>query len=76
MALLTREAEERIVNLLLSEGLADVNLVTNIKAQADAAGKQVLAELRAQKLISDDMVARATAAIIGTTTELPNCLYA
>ena len=73
MALLTREAEERIVNLLLSEGLADANLVTNIKAQADAAGKQVLAELRAQKLISDDMVARATAAIIGVPyVELKN----
>ncbi len=73
MALLTREAEERIVNLLLSEGLADPSLVNNIKTAAEAAGKQVLAELIEQKLISNDMVARATAAIIGVPyVELKN----
>ena len=73
MASLTREAEERIVNLLLSEGLADPNLVANIKASADAANKPVLPELIAQKLISDDMVARATAVIIGVPyVELKN----
>ena len=73
MALLTREAEEKIVNLLLSEGLADANLVANIKAGAEAAGRQVLAELLAQNLITEDMVARATAAIIGVPyVELKN----
>lgn len=73
MALLTREAEEKIVSLLISEGLADANLVTNIKTQAEAAGKQVLAELQAQNLITEDMVARATAAIIGVPyVELKN----
>ena len=65
MALLTKEAEERIVNLLLGEGLADSNLVYAIKQQADAEGRPVLSELIAKKIISDDMVARATAAIIG-----------
>ena len=73
MALLTREAEEKIVSLLISEGLADANLVTNIKTQAEAAGKQVLTELQAQNLITEDMVARATAAIIGVPyVELKN----
>lgn len=73
MALLTKEAEERIVNLLLSEGLAEPNLVANIKAQAEAANKPVLSELISQKIISDDMVARATAAIIGVPyVELKN----
>ena len=73
MALLTREAEEKIVSLLISEGLADANLVTNIKTQAEAAGKQVLAELQTQNLITEDMVARATAAIIGVPyVELKN----
>ena len=73
MALLTKEAEDRIVNLLLAEGLADPNLVANIKAQAEAAGKPVLKELLDGKLISDDMVARATAAIIGVPyVELKN----
>ncbi len=73
MALLTKEAEERIVALLLAEGLADQTLVTNIKASAEAAGKPVLSELIAGKIISDDMVARATAAILGVPyVELKN----
>ena len=73
MALLTKEAEERIVALLLSEGLADPSLVATIKSNAAAAGKPVLSELIANKIISDDMVARATAAIIGVPyVELKN----
>lgn len=73
MATLTKDAEERIVSLLLSEGLADPNLVATIKAQAEAEGKRALAELEARKIISNDMVARATAAIIGVPyVELKN----
>lgn len=73
MATLTKEAEEKIINLLLAEGLADQNLVTEIKGQAEAEGKQALAELTARKIISEDMVARATAAIIGVPyVELKN----
>lgn len=73
MALLTKEAEERIVTLLLTEGLAEPNLVANIKAQAEASNKPVLSELISQKIISEDMVARATAAIIGVPyVELKN----
>ena len=73
MALLTKDAEEKIVNLLLSEGLADISLVTAIKQQAEPEGKSLLTELKNHKLISDDMVARATAAIIGVPyVELKN----
>ena len=73
MATLTKDAEERIVNLLLSEGLADPNLVATIKQQAIAEDKRVLTELEARKIISNDMVARATAAIIGVPyVELKN----
>ncbi|MBR2795716.1 type II/IV secretion system protein [Candidatus Saccharibacteria bacterium] len=73
MALLTKEAEEKITNLLLSEGLADANLVYKIKEEAKSKNIPVLAELIKQKLISEDMVARATAAIIGVPyVELKN----
>lgn len=64
MALLTKDAENQIVNLLLVEGLADVNQVQIIQQQAEAEGKSVLTELLSRNLISNDMVARATAAII------------
>lgn len=73
MAQLTKDAEDRIIGLLLAEGLADQKLVTAIKQQAEAAGNPVLDELKNRKIISDDMVARATAAIIGVPyVELKN----
>ncbi|MBR2725512.1 type II/IV secretion system protein [Candidatus Saccharibacteria bacterium] len=73
MATLTKEAEERIINLLLTEGLADQNLVLAIKQKAENENKPALAELIDKKIISDDMVARATAAIIGVPyVELKN----
>ena len=71
MASLTKDAENRIVNLLLAEGLADRNLVEEIKNKIQ--DKSVLTELLNNKLISEDMVARATAAIIGVPyVELKN----
>ena len=73
MALLTKDAEERIINLLLGEGLADANLVYAIKQETEAKNQPVLAELIKQRLINEDMVARATAAIIGVPyVELKN----
>ncbi len=73
MALLTKEAEERIISLLVSEGLANRNLVYQIKGEADNENKSALTELINRKIISNDMVARATAAIIGVPyVELKN----
>lgn len=73
MALLTQEAERRITDLLLSEGLADRNLVAEVQQQAESENKSVLTELKNRKVISDDMVARATAAILGVPyVELKN----
>ena len=73
MAQLTKEAENSIIELLLNEGLADRNLVGTIWQQAEAESKSALAELISHKIISDDMVARATAVIIGVPyVELKN----
>lgn len=73
MALLTKEAEEKIINLLLGEGLADPNLVQAVKEEAERENKPALSELVRRKLISDDMVSHATALIIGVPyVELKN----
>lgn len=73
MALLTKAAQAKIVDLLINEGLADANLVRSIQAEVEKNGKQILAELEAQKIISNDMVAHATAVIIGVPyVELKN----
>ena len=73
MALLTKEAEDRILNLLLSEGLADANLVYPIQQQNFSEDKSVLKELVERKIINEDMVSRATAAILSVPyVELKN----
>ena len=73
MALLTKAAQAKIVDLLINEGLAEETLVRKIQQEAEKANKPILAELVAQKIISDDMVAHATAVIIGVPyVELKN----
>ena len=72
MALLTREAEERIVNLLITEGLADSRLVFSLKNELTE-DKRILDELLSRHIINQEMIARATAAIIGVPyVELKN----
>lgn len=73
MALLTQEAEQRIIELLLNEGLADRNLINSIHQQIGAENKSLLSELINRKIINESMVARATAAILGVPyVELKN----
>lgn len=73
MALLTKEAEEKIIGLLLGEGLADPKLVNSIMEKTAQSGKSTLTELLQNKIVSGDMVSRATAAIIGVPyVELKN----
>ena len=73
MALLTKEAEIRIIDLLLGEGLADPTLVQAVKEESERENKPLLSELVRPKLISDDMVAHATALILGVPyVELKN----
>ena len=72
MALLTNEAEDRIVNLLITEGLADSRLVFSLKNELPA-GSRILDELLKRNIINEEMIARATAAIINVPyVELKN----
>ena len=45
MALLTKEAEIRIIDLLLGEGLADPTLVQAVKEESERENKPLLSEL-------------------------------
>ena len=73
MPLLLHEAESKIVDLLVKEGLADPALVNSISEEATTHKKPVISELLAKKVINEDMVAHASAAIIGVPyVELKN----
>ena len=66
MAVLTKEAETRILNLLLAEGLVDPTM---------AANAQSLDKLIEERAITSDMVSHATAVIIGVPyIELKNIM--
>ena len=72
MALLTKEAENKISALLVAEGLADGNLVNSVSSEVPA-DQSVLAELIKRGVINDSMVARATATLINVPyVELKN----
>ena len=73
MAILTKEAEDQIIELLLAEGLADSTRALAIKQQAEAEGKSPLTELVSRNVFNNDMVAHATAVIINVPyVELKN----
>lgn len=65
MALLTKSAQEKIAELIVNEGLADADLVQRIRVEVANNGRSLIDELLSSKLINEEMVARATAMIIG-----------
>ena len=65
MALLTKAAQEKVISLLVEEGLADRETVQHVHAEATQSGRPMMAELINRKVISNEMVAHATAMIIG-----------
>ena len=65
MALLTRETQDKVVKLLVSEGLADAGLVKNAMAEAEKTKQPIIAALVSKGIVSNDMVAHATAVVMG-----------
>ncbi len=65
MTLLTKATQDKLVELILNEGLADANLVEVVKKRAEQENKPVIAELVNDKVINEEMVARGTASILG-----------
>ena len=69
---LTKEAEERIINILLAEGLADRTLVSNVQNSLPQ-NQSLLTQLLQQNIINTEMVARAMSVIVGVPyVELKN----
>ena len=65
MTLLTKATQEKIVDLIVSEGLADANLVQIVQKRVNQENKALIAELINDKVVNEEMVARATALIMG-----------
>ncbi len=65
MALLAKEAQERVINLIVDEGLADFEAVQMVEIEAAQKNQPVLASLVAKKIVNDEIVAHATAVVMG-----------
>ena len=67
MALLTKETQDRIIALIVDRGLADASAVEMVVSEATQKNQPVLASLVAQKIVTNEIVAHATAVVMGVT---------
>lgn len=73
MALLTKDTQDKAVQLLVSEGLADPNLVKQTEQEVSQSKQPLIAALVSKGIITNRMVAHATANILGVMyVELEN----
>lgn len=65
MALLTKEGLDRVIELLVSEGLADPAEVQRVQQEVARTKQPLMEALAAQKIVTNEMIAHATAVVMG-----------
>lgn len=65
MALLTKDGLERVIQLLVNEGLVDVAAVAQVQAEVAQTRQPLIATLSSKKLVTNEMIAHATAVVMG-----------
>lgn len=65
MALLTKEGLERVIELLVNAGLVDRAEVQRVQQEVAQTRRPLIETLQAQGLVTDEMIARATAMVMG-----------
>lgn len=75
MALLTRDTQDKVINLLVSEGLANPTLVQEVVDEVAKTRQPLIAALVSKGVITNRMVAHATANVLGVQyVELDNVI--
>lgn len=65
MALLTRETQDKVIKLLVSEGLASAEKVKAALVEAEKTRQPLIQYLTSKGLVNNEMVAHATAVVLG-----------
>ncbi|MBQ9019889.1 type II/IV secretion system protein [Candidatus Saccharibacteria bacterium] len=65
MALLTKDAQDRVVQLLVTEGLIDADAAKQAQEEVKKSKQPILAYMAAKGIASNDMIAHATAVVMG-----------
>ncbi len=75
MALLTRDTQDKVINLLVSEGLANPTLVQEVVDEVAKTKQPLIAALVSKGVITNRMVSHATAKVLGVQyIELDNVI--
>jgi len=65
VALLTKDGLERVIQLLVNEGLVDGAAVAQVQAEVAQTKQPLIATLSSKKLVTNEMIAHATAVVMG-----------
>ena len=65
MALLTKDGLDRVIQLLMNEGLVDAQAVQTVQAEVEQTHKPLLEVLSAKKVVTNEMIQHATAVVMG-----------
>ena len=65
MALLTRDGLDKVIQLLVGEGLVDEQTVAQVQVEVAQTKQPLVATLSAKGVITDEMIAHATAVVMG-----------
>ncbi|MGH7218583.1 MAG: GspE/PulE family protein [Candidatus Microsaccharimonas sp.] len=65
MALLTDDVQEKLISLLIDEGLVAADVITNAKAESAKVGKPLFSLLTDQDIIDDELLTHAIAQVSG-----------
>ena len=63
MGLLTKEAQDKVLSLLVSEGLADAEVVQQAQIESQKVRKPILAILASENAVTDEAIAHASAVV-------------
>lgn len=65
MALLTKDGLDRVIALLVGDGLVDPDELARVQNEVTQTKRPILEALQVQKLVTDEMIAHATALVMG-----------
>ena len=74
--LLTKELQDKVVSLLVEDGLVDANLVKRTYAEVAKSGQPILAVLKSKHVATDDCIQHATAIVTNVPyVDLRRCRF-
>ena len=62
--LLNKEQQDKVVDLMVADGLVDVNQVKKAYSEVGKSGQPILAALKSKNIATEDCISHATALVL------------